>query len=243
MEIASSAQRRASAVGNRARQHGRQCRSPAAARSAFRLPRYARNDLPARKAASYGSTSRRQRSAGITASTARPGVADRDLRIDDRVDHETALFGGLFDRGIRAGRASGSCRSRSWAARRRRRLRALEVGEDRAAVGDQVSAVASAPGLSVTKAHGALAPLRVGPRDHGGLEHRRVAVERALDLDRGDVLAARDDDVLGAVLDLAVAVLVHHREVAGVVPAARERLGGRRRGSSGSPSSRCCRAA
>ena len=56
-----------------------------------------------------------------------------------------------------------------------------------------------------------------------------MAVERVLDLDGRDVLAARDDDVLGAVLDLRVAVGMHHREVARVEPAAAEGiLGGLR---------------
>ena len=50
-----------------------------------------------------------------------------------------------------------------------------------------------------------------------------MSVERDLDLDRGDVLAAGDDDVLGAVLDLHVAVGVLDREIAGVKPAALER--------------------
>ena len=81
--------------------------------------------------------------------------------------------------------------------------------------------VAAAP-LERDEGARALAPLGVRPRDHGGLEHGGVAVQGALDLDRGDVLAARDDDVLGAVLDLDVAVLVHHAEIAGVKPAALE---------------------
>ena len=53
-----------------------------------------------------------------------------------------------------------------------------------------------------------------------------MAVERVLDLDARDVLTARDDDVLGPVGDLDVAVGVGHREVAGVEPAAAEGLGG-----------------
>ena len=77
----------------------------------------------------------------------------------------------------------------------------------------------------------ALAPLLVGPGDHGGLQHGRMTVEGALDLDRADVLAAGDDDVLRAVLDLDIAVGVHHREVAGVEPAAGEGLARWRSGS------------
>ena len=91
---------------------------------------------------------------------------------------------------------------------------------------------AVAPGFSVTKAQGRSPIALVGHRDHRRLHHRRVAVERLLDLERGDVLAAGDDDVLGAVLDLGIAVGVAHGEVAGVVPVAAERLGGGGRDSS-----------
>src|SRR5262249_57871604 len=44
-----------------------------------------------------------------------------------------------------------------------------------------------------------------------------------------DVLAAGDDDVLGAIADLDVAAGVPDRHVAGVKPAARERVVGRGR--------------
>src|SRR5882724_5279642 len=71
------------------------------------------------------------------------------------------------------------------------------------------------------------APLRVGLRDHCRREHRRVPVEHVLDLQRRNVLAAGDDDVLGAVLDLDVAVGLHHREIARAEPAAREGVLGR----------------
>jgi hypothetical protein len=45
-----------------------------------------------------------------------------------------------------------------------------------------------------------LAPLHVGTRDHGGFEHVGMLVKDVLNLDRGDVLAAGDDDVLGAAM-------------------------------------------
>src|SRR5690606_19505451 len=54
----------------------------------------------------------------------------------------------------------------------------------------------------------------------------RVPVEHAFDLDGGDVLATGDDDVLEAVLDLHVTVLVPHTQVAGMKPAALEGFGG-----------------
>ena len=89
---------------------------------------------------------------------------------------------------------------------------------------------------------GDLAPVVVGRGDDRGLGDRGVGGQRLLDLDRGDVLAAGDDHVLLAVAQLDVAVGVHDAEVAGVEPAAGERLARwpPRRGSS--PSSRCRRA-
>jgi hypothetical protein len=56
-----------------------------------------------------------------------------------------------------------------------------------------------------------------------------VAVQRVLHLDRADVLAAGDDHVLAAVLDLHVAVGLHHGQVAGVEPAALEGIARGRR--------------
>ena len=68
------------------------------------------------------------------------------------------------------------------------------------------------------------APLFVGLGDNGGERHGGVLVEDALDFDRRDILATRDNDVLQPVLDLQIAVRVDHRNVAGVVPAALEGL-------------------
>ncbi len=77
-------------------------------------------------------------------------------------------------------------------------------------------------GLQLDEGARRLAPFLVGPCDDGGGLDRRVLVERVLDLDRGDVLAAGDDDILGAVLELDVAVRMAHAEIAGVEPAAGE---------------------
>ena len=74
-----------------------------------------------------------------------------------------------------------------------------------------------------------LAPALVGQPEDGDLAHRRVAHEDLLDLDRVDVLAAGDDHVLLAVDERDVAVVVDLAEVAGVEPAAAERVGRRRR--------------
>ena len=68
-----------------------------------------------------------------------------------------------------------------------------------------------------------LAPLLVGDADHRDLAHRVVRHQGVLDLDRGDVLAAGDDDVLLAVGDRDVAVL-ERAAVAGVEPVAPLRL-------------------
>src|SRR4029077_6078923 len=64
-----------------------------------------------------------------------------------------------------------------------------------------------------------LAPVRVGFGDHRRLDDLRVAVEHFLDLERRDVFATRDDDVLGPVLDLDVTVGMTNTEVAGMEPA------------------------
>ena len=60
------------------------------------------------------------------------------------------------------------------------------------------------------------APLDVGHADDGGVFDRWVLLEDALDLARGDVLAAADDEVLGAAGDVEVAVVVHPADVPGV---------------------------
>ena len=87
-------------------------------------------------------------------------------------------------------------------------------------------------GLALLQGHeglGTLAPVRVRDPDDGALEHRGMGDDRLLHLDRGDVLAPRDDDVLAAVAQLDVPVRMPHGEVAGVEPAAvecrRRRLG------------------
>src|SRR5215471_13112744 len=104
---------------------------------------------------------------------------------------------------------------------RARRLEARKVG---AAMLDQLVLGDLGAGLDLDEGARGLAPLLVGLRDHGRGLYRRMAVQHVFDLERRDVLAAGDDDVFGAVLDLRVAVGLHHREVARVEPAAGERL-------------------
>ena len=58
------------------------------------------------------------------------------------------------------------------------------------------ASVACGVRLQLDKGAGRFAPFLVRARDHGGLHHGGVFIEDTLDLDRGDVLAPRDDDVL-----------------------------------------------
>ena len=64
-----------------------------------------------------------------------------------------------------------------------------------------------------------LAAHRVGHADHRAFGDRLVLEQRVLDLGTGDVVAARDDHVVGARLVVEVAVLVDQIGVAGQVPA------------------------
>src|SRR4051812_30956827 len=72
-----------------------------------------------------------------------------------------------------------------------------------------------------------LAETIVRDADDRGLGDVGVLVERGFDLGRVDVLATADDDVLDAVDDEQVAVLVDAADVARVEPAVGERLGRR----------------
>lgn len=78
--------------------------------------------------------------------------------------------------------------------------------------------------LQLDISHRHFTPFVVSTSDHTTGRHGRVLVERILHFDRRDVLAAGDDDVLGAILELDVAVGVHDTEIAGMKPAAGERL-------------------
>src|SRR6266446_7985548 len=64
-----------------------------------------------------------------------------------------------------------------------------------------------------------LAVTRVGDADHLNVPDLRMAIKELLDLARIDVLAAADHHVLDPADDVAVAVRVDRREVAGVHPA------------------------
>src|SRR5690606_30320610 len=64
------------------------------------------------------------------------------------------------------------------------------------------------------------APSLIRAGDYRSLQHALVTVEHAFHLDGGDVLAAGNDDVLEAILDLYITIRVADRQVAGVEPAA-----------------------
>src|SRR6476660_2549337 len=102
-------------------------------------------------------------------------------------------------------------------------LRALEAGQARLAVVDNF--LLSHRGAVAQDNEGlrCLAPIIVRNADHRYLEHGGMRGNGLLNLDRRDVLATANDDVLGPVAQFDVAVRVHHPEVAGVEPAAAER--------------------
>ena len=97
------------------------------------------------------------------------------------------------------------------------------------------------PRLEGHEGLGPLAPFLVRDGHHRALHHRRMPGHALLDLDGGDVLAARDDDVLLAIAQLDVAVGVPDPDVAGVEPSAPEGLARWRRAARSSPWPRCCR--
>src|SRR6266540_5171486 len=107
--------------------------------------------------------------------------------------------------------------------------RLLEAGERAGAVGAQLAEVERVLRARLghhDRAHD-LAPLRVGQADDRDLADPRVRDERRLDLARRHRLAAGPDDVARPALDRQVALVVEGAEVAGVVPAVAQRLGGR----------------
>src|ERR1700722_1315991 len=73
-----------------------------------------------------------------------------------------------------------------------------------------------AAGRGDDKAHDFLAVDLVGHADRGRFQDAGMPHQHLVDLGRGDVHAAADDEVLGAAGDAHEAVLVHDREVAGL---------------------------
>jgi hypothetical protein len=75
-------------------------------------------------------------------------------------------------------------------------------------------------GLQLDERTGHLAPFRVRRGDDRSQKHGGMPVQDGFDLKTGDVLSARDDDVLRPVLDLDIAVRMPNGEIAGVELAA-----------------------
>jgi hypothetical protein len=104
-------------------------------------------------------------------------------------------------------------------------LRDLVSGDLAVEEGEQVVRVQSGAGAEHDDRPAYLAPPLVGHADHGTFRDGGMLVDHLLDLGRVDVFPARDDQVLEAVADVQVAVLVGDRDVTGVQPT----VGGERR--------------
>src|SRR5712671_4609021 len=81
----------------------------------------------------------------------------------------------------------------------------LETREMLAAEGDDLLGRCGRFGLQGDKGARGFAPHRIGAGYNRGFEHGRVAVKDVFYFDCRDVLAARDDDVFRAVLQLDIA--------------------------------------
>src|SRR5277367_1958962 len=106
-------------------------------------------------------------------------------------------------------------------------LRRLEAGETLSAGRQNAfdGEGSARAGRSHDRGGDALAPELIGQTEHRAIGDAGDGDQRFFDLGGVDVLTARDDHVLQAALDEDEAVFVHHAEVAGVNPAATERLG------------------
>src|SRR5215207_9522295 len=103
--------------------------------------------------------------------------------------------------------------------------RALEAGDVVEAQAVELRLRHRRAGLCDDEGDDLLAPIGVRQADHRGLDQFGVAQQHLLDLARVDVATARDDHVLRAVAQRQEAVLVEAAEIAGVQPAAAQRLG------------------
>ena len=91
---------------------------------------------------------------------------------------------------------------------------------------DDLRLVDARPGSGNDEGDGLFAHDRVGTADHSGLGHARVRLEHRFDLAGRDVLATADDEVLLAVDQHEVAVVVEVADVTGPQPAVLQRGGG-----------------
>src|SRR5260370_22916833 len=99
-------------------------------------------------------------------------------------------------------------------------LRHLEAAEMPAAVFGDSGFIGLRARFQFDERRYRLAPLRMGQADHGGVLHGGMSEQRFLDLYRSDILAAGLDHVLLAGAAQHVAVLVHQRQIARVMPTA-----------------------
>src|ERR1700726_2273366 len=96
------------------------------------------------------------------------------------------------------------------------------VGEMLTTPGDQLLRRRRSARLEFDKGARRLTPSLVWLGDHRGSLHRWVVVKHILDLDRRNVFAARDDNVLRTIFQLDVAVRMDDGQVARVKPTACE---------------------
>ena len=158
-----------------------------------------------------------------------------------RARHQPIRFVAARPTRARAARTSGSFRSRSSASSPNSTAAGHLKCASRSRQKSMISpSVAAPPGFSVTNAFGRSPHFSSGIATTAHSSTARMARDGLLDLDRRDVLAAGDDDVLRAVAELDVAVRVMDREIARVEPPAAERIRRRVLGCRSSPSSRCC---
>ena len=123
-------------------------------------------------------------------------------------------------RTARAAPSCGTCRPRSSGSRPRTRTdRAATTSRSSARGGRAARRRRARPLAQDDDRERPLRPLLVGHRDHGRLGDGLVAHQRVLERDGRDPLAARLDEVLGAVLHLDVAVGMDRDDVAGLEPA------------------------
>ena len=142
---------------------------------------------------------------------------------------------------LRAGRSSGPCRCRRGArsSTKRTSFGALKwASRSRTHAIELVGATLSAPARSTTNARGTSPHRSSGTPTTATSSTAGMRGERLLDLDRRDVLAARDDEVLLAVDDREVAVRVDDVRGHRCAASRRERRGRSRRGGPSSRSSR-----
>src|SRR5712691_3284847 len=104
-----------------------------------------------------------------------------------------------------------------------RDFRRREVGLAMVRYGGFAQAMA---GLGHHVAHDLLAVDLVRHADRGGIEHVGMLEQDLVDLERRDVHAPADDEVLGAAADPDEPILVHDREIAGFDARAADRLDG-----------------